>query len=60
LPFISCDSGEIPCGAIDLERSSFIRLHFKRDIGDPRFYDLIFSTDSLVPQQAVAISLAAM
>jgi hypothetical protein len=45
---------------IDLERSSFIRLHFKRDIGDPRFYDLILSTDSLVPQQAVAIILAAM
>ena len=46
--------------AIDLERSSFIRLHFKRDIGDPRFYDLILNTDSLVPQQAVAIILAAM
>ena len=45
---------------IDLERSSFIRLHFKRDIGDPRFYDLILNTDSLVPQQVVAIILAAM
>ncbi len=44
----------------DLERNAFIRLHFKRDVGDPAFYDLVLSTDNLVPSQAVAMILAAM
>lgn len=45
---------------IDLDRRSFIRLHFRNDIGDPRHYDLVLNTDGLAPQQAVAIILAAM
>ncbi|NWG12164.1 MAG: cytidylate kinase family protein, partial [Acidobacteria bacterium] len=43
---------------IDAERSNFIRHHFKHDIEDPRFYDLILNTDYLSPQQAVAAILA--
>jgi cytidylate kinase len=45
---------------VDLERNAFIRFHFKRDIGDPAFYDLVLSTDNLMPSQAVTMILAAM
>jgi cytidylate kinase len=45
---------------IDLVRSSFIRSHFKHDIGDPRFYDLVLNTDHLAPRQAVGIIIGAM
>ncbi len=43
---------------VDAERSSFVRRHFRHDIEDPRFYDLILNTDFLSPQQAVAAILA--
>ena len=42
----------------DAERSTFVRHHFKHDIEDPRFYDLILNTDFLSPQQVVAAILA--
>jgi hypothetical protein len=45
---------------VDLERNAFIRLRFKRDMGDPAFYDLVLSTDNLMLSQAVAMILAAM
>jgi cytidylate kinase len=44
----------------DLVRSGFIRSHFKHDIGDPRFYDLVLNTDHLAPRQAVGIIIGAM
>ncbi len=45
---------------IDLVRSSFIRSHFKHDIGDPSYYDLVLNTDHLAPRQAVGIIIGAM
>lgn len=45
---------------VDLVRSNFIRSHFKHDIGDPRFYDLILNTDHLTPRQAVGIIIGSM
>ena len=42
---------------IDAERSNYIRHHFKHEIGDPRFYDLILNTDRLAPPQVVATIL---
>ena len=45
---------------IDLVRGNFIRAHFKHDIGDPRFYDLVLNTDHLAPRQAVGIIIGGM
>jgi cytidylate kinase len=45
---------------IDLVRSNFIRSHFKHDISDPGFYDLVLNTDRLAPRQAVGIIIGAM
>lgn len=43
----------------DEERNKFIRQYFKHDIGDVRFYDLIFNTDRLSVDSVVS-SLAAI
>ncbi len=38
---------------LDTQRRNFIRQHFKHNIDDPTFYDFIFNTDHLTPQQVV-------
>jgi len=45
---------------IDAEQSKFVRHHFKHEIEDSRFYDLILNTDRLSPQQAVSAILSAI
>lgn len=36
---------------IDMERRNFIRHHFKQNIDNPGFYDVVFCTDHLTPMQ---------
>ena len=43
---------------VDAERAGFIRHHFKQDIDDPRFYDLILNTDCITPPHAALAILA--
>ncbi len=38
---------------LDSQRRSFIRQHFKQNIDDPQYYDLILNTDRMTPEQAV-------
>jgi cytidylate kinase-like protein len=42
----------------DRERASFVRSHYRQDIGDGRFYDLVFNTDSLAIEAVVNAILA--
>ncbi len=41
----------------DLDRRQFIARHFKRDLDDPRLYDLVFNTDYLTVDRIVAAIL---
>ncbi len=38
---------------LDTQRRAFVRHHFAQNIDDPRFYDLIYSTDHLTAEQVV-------
>jgi len=38
---------------LDAQRRGFIRHHFRENIDDPRFYDLIYSTDNLTAEQVI-------
>jgi cytidylate kinase len=42
----------------DRDRASFVRTYYRQDIGDGRFYDLVFNTDSLSIEAVVNSILA--
>lgn len=46
--------------SVDSERRAFIRCHYRREIDDPRGYDLLVSTDSLSPTQVAAAVVTAI
>jgi cytidylate kinase len=45
---------------LDEGRRNFIRHHFKQDVDNARFYDQVFNTDRLTPEQVVASVLGAL
>jgi cytidylate kinase len=45
---------------LDAQRRSFIRHHFKQIIDDPGFYDLVYDTDHLTPEQVVESIIGVM
>lgn len=45
---------------LDAERRNYIRHHFKQDLNDHRFYDLVFNTDHMDPHQVVASVLGVL
>lgn len=44
---------------LDSQRRAFIRHHFRQNIDDPRFYDLVYNTDHLTQEQVVESVLGA-
>jgi cytidylate kinase len=51
---VSLEEASLRMREFDAERKNFIRRHFKHDLNDLRYYDLIFNTDHLPPQTVVA------
>ena len=50
-----------PClMAIDSDRRSFIRHHYRKDFDDPQYYDLVFNTDRMTVEQVVNSIMSAM
>ena len=45
---------------VDAERRSFIQRHFKANLEDLRFYDLVFNTDRIAAEQVADSILSAM
>lgn len=45
---------------MDAERRNFIRHHFKQNVDDASFYDLVYNTDHLKPSQVVESILGVM
>jgi cytidylate kinase len=46
--------------AIDADRRAFIRHHFKQDVNDPRYFNLLINTDHVSVNQIVDVLLAAL
>jgi hypothetical protein len=44
----------------DADKRSFIRRHFRKDIDDPRYYDLVFNTDHLSVDKVADSVMSAM
>ena len=51
---VSLEEASLRMQELDAERKNFIRRHFKHDLNDLRYYDLVFNTDHLPPQKVVA------
>ena len=45
---------------IDAKRSDFFRVHFKRDVNDPSFYDIILNTERTSLEHAAGLVLCAV
>jgi len=44
---------------VERERQEFIRRHYDREVGDPVHYDIMVNTESLLPDQAADVLVAA-
>lgn len=52
---ISEDQAATEVANIDRARKRYVRSTFKRDIDDPRFYDLVINTDRFTDEQAASL-----
>jgi cytidylate kinase len=44
---------------VERERQTFIQRHYDRDVGDPVHYDIVVNTESMPPDQAADVLVAA-
>lgn len=54
---ITQEEAAIEVAKLDRGRKRYIKSAFKRDIDDPRFYDLVINTDRFTDEQAAALIL---
>jgi cytidylate kinase len=56
---LSEQEAERKLARVEKERQTFIRRHYDRDVGDPIHYDIMLNTESIGPDQAADLLVAA-